>query len=124
MILIKPEIKALFFGDGDICVSNNTFGLRFREFEPPIEVGTVIDSKLEEEVGLKYTSEWFNLPIKTYEEATALGRLLDKVDGKDFYCFDFGGFTFNFANWNPKSVEVIKGHLNIVRSNLLMCMAA
>ena len=124
MIHIKPDSKTFYFGDGDICVGNNTFGLRFREFEPPVEVGTVIDSKLEEEVGLKYTSEWFTLPIKTYEEAITLDKLLDKMDGRDFYYFHFGDFTFNFANWNPKSIEVIKGHLSIVKSNLLMCMAA
>lgn len=123
MILIKPDSKTLFFGDGDICVSTSTFGLRFREFEPPVEVGTVITDELEKEVGLKYTSEWFTLPIKTYEEAVTLDKLLDKMDGRDFYYFHFGDFTFNFANWNPKSIEVIKGHLSVVRSRLLMCIA-
>lgn len=123
MIEIRLDTKTLYFGDGDICVGNSTFGLTFREFEPPIEVGTVITDELEKKIMLEYTSEWFTLPIKTYEEAMTLDKLLDKMDGRDFYYFHFGDFTFNFANWNPKSIEVIKGHLSIVKSNLLMCMA-
>ena len=120
---IRPDNKTLYFGYGDICVGNTTFGLTFTEFEPEVEVGTVITPELEKEKSIKYISEKFIIPIKCYEEAKELGRLLDSMDGKDNFQFDFKGWRFNFSNWNPKSIESIKRHLAVVRGNLLMCCA-
>ena len=121
--MIDLKAKTFYFGYGDIIVNNSTLGLRFIECEPPVEVGTQLTKELEEELGVKFTSDWVTIPIQTYEEALAFERLLDRMDGRDFHYFYFGDFTFNFANWNPKSIESIKRHLNVVRHNLLMCIA-
>lgn len=94
MIEVRPDNKTLYFGYGDICVGCECFNLTFREFEPP--------------------TEKFSIPITRCEEAKQLIELLDSMDGKDNFQFDFKGWRFNFSNWNPKSVEVIKLHLNAI----------
>ena len=123
MIEIRLDNKTLYFGYGDICVGNTVLGLTFTEFEPEVEVGTVITPELEKEKGIKFISEKFIIPIEYYEEAKELDRLLDSMDGKDNFQFDFKGWRFNFSIWNPKSVEVIKWHLSVIKSRLLMCIA-
>ena len=119
MIEIRLDNKTLYFDYGDICVGDNGLALQFREFEPPIEVGTWF----EDDSKVNWLSEQFSIPITYYEEAEALEKLLDDMDGKDNFQFDFKGWRFNFSLWNPKSVEVIKLHLNAIKRNLLMCMA-
>ena len=119
MIEIRYDNKTLYFGYGDICVGSNALSLRFREFEPPLEVGTWFEDGIE----VNWLSEPFYIPIEYYEEAEALEKLLDNMDGKDNFQFDFKGWRFNFSLWNPKSVEVIRLHLNAIKSNLLMCIA-
>ena len=121
--MIDFKTKTFYFGYGDIIVNNSTFGLKFIECEPPVEVGMNLTEELEKELGVKFTSEWITIPIKTYEEAKQFEKLLNKIDGRDYFQFYFGDYLFNFSNWNPKSIESIKRHLNVVRSNLLMCMA-
>ena len=116
MIEIRYDNKTIYFGYGDICVDNNGIALQFREFEPPIEVGTWF----EDESKVNWLSEKFSIPITHYEEAKELDRLLDSMDGRDNFQFDFKGWRFNFSIWNPKSVEVIKLHLNAVKRNILM----
>ena len=122
MIDFKDNI--LYFGDGDILVNNSLGGLMFVNCKPPLEVGTELTEELKEELGVKYTSDWINIPITTYDEAKYFGKLLDEVTEQTTHYFYFKDYQFNFSNWNPKSVEVIKKHLSIVRKYLLMCMAA
>lgn len=119
MIELRLDNKTLYFGYGDICVGFDLFNLTFREFEPPIEVGTWFKDESE----VNWLSERFSIPIIRYEEAQQLIKLLDSMDGKDNFKFDFKGWTFNFSNWNPKSVEVIKKYVSCIRSNLLLTLA-
>lgn len=121
--MIDFKTKTFYFGYGDIIVNNSTLGLKFIECEPPVEVGMQLTKELEKELGVKFTSDWVTIPIKYYEEAKEFEKLLDELDGRDKFQFYFKDYLFNFSIWNPKSIESIKRHLNIVRSNLLMCCA-
>ena len=121
--MIDFKTKTFYFGYGDILVGSEYISLRFREFEPPLEVGTAVNEGSMNELGLKYTSDKVTISFCSYEEAKCFSKLLDSMDGKDNFQFDFKGWRFNFSIWNPKSVEAIKLHLNAVKSNLLMCMA-
>lgn len=121
MIDFKDNI--LYFGDGDILVNNSLGGLMFVNCKPPLEVGTEINDEIREKLGVKYTSDWITIPIITYEESKYFEKLLDEVAEGITHYFYFKDFQFNFSNWNPKSVEVLKAHLSIVRMNLLMCIA-
>jgi len=116
--MIDFKTKTLYFGYGDIAVGNTTIALRFRQFEPSMEVGAdIIDGEM------NFTSNGINIYLCSYAEVECLERLLDKMTGRDFFYFIFKEWTFNFANWNPKSIEVIKAHLNIVKNNMLAPMA-
>ena len=121
--MVNFHTKTLYFGYGDIAVGNTMISLNFTEFEPPVEVGTVITDDLINEVGLKYTSDSVNIHICSYEEAQLLEGALDRINGKDVVLFKFKDWVFNFVTYDPKSIEVIKKHLKVVRSNLLMCSA-
>ena len=118
--MIDFKTKTFYFGYGDIIVNNSTLGLRFIECEPPVEVGMELTKELEEELGVKFTSDWVTIPISYYEEAVEFEKLLNELDGRDKFQFDFKGWRFNFSIWNPKSIESIKRHLAVVRGNLLM----
>ena len=119
MIEIRPDNKTLYFGYGDICVGCDCFNLTFREFEPPIEVGTWF----KDEDKCKWLSEKFSISLTRYEEAKQLVELLDSMDGRDTVKFEFKGWIFNFSNWNPKSVEVVKRYVNYIKTNLLLPLA-
>lgn len=121
--MIDFETKTLYFGYGDIDTGNMSIGLRFREFEPPVEVGTILTDDFMHKTGLRYTSDGVKIYICSYEEAECLERLLDRMDGRDLFYFQFKDWTFNFSNWNTKSVECVKRHLSVVKSNLLRCLA-
>lgn len=123
MIEVRLDNKTLYFGYGDICVNSTALGLTFTEFEPEIEVGTVMTPELKKEKGIKFISEKFIIPIECYEEAKELDRLLDSMNKNGTFQFEFKGWIFNFSNWNPKSIEGIKLHLSAIRSTLLMCSA-
>ena len=119
MIEIRLDSKTLHFGYGDICVGFDLFNLTFREFEPPVEVGTWIKDKSK----VNWLSEKFSIPIIQYEEAEQLIELLDSMDGKNNFKFEFKDWTFNFSNWNPKCIEVLKDRVKHIRSNLLLPLA-
>ena len=122
MIDFKNNI--LYFGYGDILVNNYLSGLMFVNCKPPVEVGTDINDEIKEKLGVKYTSDWITIPITTYDEAKYFGKLLDKVLADSTIIeFKFKDYKFNFSNWNPKSVEVLKAHLSVVRMQLLACLA-
>ncbi len=116
--MIDFKTKTLYFGYGDIAVGEATIAIRFRQFEPPIEVGAnVIDGEV------NYTSDGVNIYLCSYEEANCLDKLLDSMDGKDNFQFDFKDWRFNFSNWNPKSIECIKKYLNIVKCYIVLPLA-
>lgn len=121
--MIDFKTKTLYFGYGDIGVSNVSIGIRFREFQPEVEVGTILTDDVKNQHGIKYTSDSINIYICSYEEAECLERLLDRMDGRDMFYFAFKDWVFNFSIWNPKSIDAIKNHLNIVKGNLSMCIA-
>lgn len=121
--MIDFKTKTFYFGYGDILVTTFIFCLKLIECEPPVKVGMELTEELEKELGVKFTSDWATVPIKTYEEAEQFEKLLNELDGKDCFQFYFGEYLFNFSNWNPKSIESIKRHLNIIKSDLLMCLA-
>ena len=121
--MIDNKTKTFYFGYGDIIVNNSLFGLELIECEPPVEVGMRLTKELEKELGVKFTSDWFTIPIKTFDEAKQFEMLLNELDGRDHFQFYFGDYLFNFSVWNPKSVESIKWHLNVIKSRLMMCLA-
>lgn len=118
--MIDFKTKTLYFGHGDILVNHSIFGLTFVECEPPVEVGTPITEKIKNELNIKPISDVVNIYIDTYEEATMLRGLLNCLDGKNCYQVIFKDYRFNFFNWNVKSVEVIKMHLDFLIEILLI----
>ena len=121
--MINFKDNVLYFGYGDILVNNNLSGLMFVNCKPPLEVGTGLTDELREELGVKYTSDWINISFLTYDEVLYFEKLLDEVLDRTIHYFYFKDYQFNFSNWNPTSIEVIKAHLSNVKQTLVITMA-
>lgn len=121
MIDFKDNI--LYFGYGDILVNSDLICLKFINCKPPVPVGTLLTDEVRDKFNVKYTSDWINIPFLTYDEIVDFEKLLDEVLERTTYYFYFKDYQFNFSNWNPTSIEVIKAHLSIVKQTLLMTVA-
>lgn len=123
--MIDVDNKILYFGYGDIRVSNkNSLGICFKEFVPPVEVGTVLTDEFIYENGIEFTTDWQTLYLTNFKELCELEQLLKQVEMQDILKFTFKDFTFDFTNYNKKSVEIVLSNLAVVRNSLLMCYAA
>lgn len=121
MIDFKDNI--LYFGDGDILVNSDLNCLKFVNCKPPLQVGTLLTDEVRDKFNVKYTSDWINIPFLTYTEVEYFEKLLNEVLDRTTHYFYFKDYQFNFSNWNPKSIEVIKAYLSIVKQTLLMTIA-
>lgn len=124
MIDIKNNI--LHFGYGDINVGHSLYTLIFRGFKPPIEVGTHISKEVIQENNIEWLTEMFYLDLRDIQEILTFENLLKQIienGGENFIQFKFKDFTFDFSNYNKKSVEVILLQLAVVRNNLLQVIA-
>ena len=121
--MIDVESKILYFGDGDILVNSDLICLKFVNCKPPLQVGTILTDEIRDKFNVKYTSDWINISFLTYDEIVYFEKLLNEVLDRTTHYFYFRDYQFNFANWNPKSVEVIKAHLSNVKQTLLMTIA-
>ena len=55
--MIDVENKILYFGYGDIKVGNmHSAGLCFKEFKPPVEVGTVLTDEFVYQNDIEFTT--------------------------------------------------------------------
>lgn len=112
--------KILKFGYGDIGVSNVWRNMRFIPFKPPVEIGT--DTRpLFADGSIEAVGEPIMITFETFQD---FNELQDKL--KNVYTqrvFEFKGYTFDFSNYNEKSVEVCNDALRRAYMNFLQCAA-
>ena len=98
--------KILKFGYGDIAVGCINANMTFTPFKPPVEVGThcydlFINGDITpigEKVAIRFDS--FNDFAELKDKLEGVRTATQKV-------FEFKGYTFDFSNYNVKSVEVV-----------------
>lgn len=121
--MVDVKNKIIKFGYGNVQVqSSSLYYISFREFKPPIEIGTKITDKIIQENNLEYISEPITINFKNLEELYDFRKLLREID-ENHTCFKYHDCTFDFSNYNYKSVEVVLNGIKVVESGFIMLMA-
>lgn len=112
--------KILKFGYGDIAVANKVFAMALTPFKPPVEVGTdcydLFSLGVIEPIG-----ETIYIQFETFFD---FHDLKDKLDNLHTHkVFVFKGYTFDFTNYNAKSVEVVENVRKAILRAYLQCAA-
>ena len=112
--------KTIYFGYGTVSVGASGYTISFTTIKPPQEIGMEIKNKLSngevQEIGTT-----INLTLE-YAEAEALKSMLDSISETNT-SFVFKDYTFDFTNYNPKSVEVVKLCVKPILNNYLPLLA-
>lgn len=116
--MIKDQ--TIYFGYGTVGTRAFCYTLSFHSIKPPQEIGTELYSKIANgEVKELGTIVEFTLE---YDELKALKSLLDSVSEANT-SFMFKDYTFDFSNYNPKSVEAVKFCVARILTNYLPLLA-
>lgn len=112
----------IIFGYGSVSVGAFFNSLVFQEIEPPLEIGANVN----EYVGrgeAKFIGEKKTIVLYSYEDCKDFDKLLNTVDGENVTEIEYDGLILDFSNYNEKSVEVVKKHLNAAINHFLRLMA-
>lgn len=109
--------KTLKFGYGDISLGGRFQTLTFQQFKPPAEIGSFIDPS-----EVEFTSEEISINI-SYDDYVEYKKKLEQVEEKSILEFTFKGYTFDFTNWNIKSVYACKRMLEQAMKSYFMLFA-
>ena len=115
--------KVLKFGYGDISVRACGFAMTFTPFNPPVDVGTnargPFASKAVQPIG-----ETISIKFKDFKDFAELTQNLRMACFDEaFRVFKFKGYTFDFSNYNEKSVGVVDSVLCCVYQTFMSCAA-
>ena len=98
--------NTLKFGYGDIVVGAHAFDqtISFQQIEPAQDVGSTIlmEAGRIRKIGSPIC---IGLDFKKYNEYM---RNIDMVEVQENKVFLFEGYTFDFTNYNPKSIHMCK----------------
>lgn len=112
----------IVFGYGSVSVGGFFNSLVFQEIEPELEIGANVNEYVNRDeakfVGLPRT-----IAFQAYEECKDFDKLLSTVDGENVTEIEYDGLILDFENYNEKSVEVVKKHLDVVIGYFLRLMA-
>ena len=126
MIEIRLDNKTLYFGYGDVVVGSYGYTMYFQGFKPPIEVGAIITDEVIEENNIEWLTDKFYIDFRDIQEISTFENLLKQVadnNGENFVQFNFKDLTFDFSNYNEKSISTILCHLACIRNALLTVIA-
>ena len=124
--MINTKKKIIYLGYGDVLVGYFLNSLCFRGFKPPSEVGTIITEEIIKENNIKWLTDNIYLDFKDFQEILTFENLIKQVrdnGGKNFTQFKFKDLTFDFSNYNQKSISGILKKLAVVRVNLLQVIS-
>ena len=112
----------IVFGYGSVSVGGFFNSLVFQEIEPELEIGANVNEHVNRGeakfVGLPRT-----IAFQTYKECKDFDKLLSTVDGENVTEIEYDGLILDFENYNEKSIEVVKKHLDVVIGYFLRLMA-
>ena len=121
--MIDVQNNIVYFGYGDVIVNNRTIGLCFRAIDTQVEIGQIVTQEYLYDNNIEFSTDYINLFLRDLQEILTLENLLKQVDGKNFAKFTFKDVTLDFSNYNPESVKMVLGNLEVVRCNLLPTIA-
>lgn len=121
--MIDVQNNIVYFGYGDVIVNNRVIGLCFRAIDTQVEIGQIISQEYLYDNNIEFSTDYINLFLRDLQEMDALENLLKQIDGRNFAKFTFKDVTLDFSNYNPESVKMVLGNLEVVKCNLLQTIA-
>ena len=122
--------NTIYFGYGTVAVCSLYNHMILQEIKPPQEVGASLERTLEdgsrELVDVEYVGIKKELYFKSYEQIKEFENLLNTHVNLQRNCnrrLEYGGLVLDFTNWNIKSYEVMKIHIERIKKHLVMLMA-
>lgn len=113
--------KIFYFGFGDILVNSCEMPfIRFTGIVPPLEIGTVVDQ--DTLADLDSATETIEIKFDSLKEAYNFKHMLERVSIFNS-SFEYGGYTFDFSNYNELSIQVLLTHINSVITSFVRLMA-
>ena len=110
--------NVLKFGYGDIAVGSYNAIMTFQQFKPHGQCGDCL--KYGENI--EFIGEKIEIKL-SYEEFLVLSLHFESVYKGNIKVIPFKDYVFDFTNYNQKSVQVCKEHLNNAMRLYTMCMA-
>lgn len=114
--MIKGNI--IEFGYGDVAVGSSRL-MKFVDFtniKPPLECGERITTEMEKDLE-------FGESIRIYEDGIWDIYSLMKTISENNRIVKYKEYTFDFSNYNEKSVKTVKEHLYNVIMGDILCLA-
>lgn len=112
----------IVFGYGSVSVGGFFNSLVFQEIEPELEIGANVNEHVNRGeakfVGLPRT-----IAFQAYKECKDFDKLLSTVDSENVTEIEYDGLILDFENYNEKSVEIVRKHLDMVIGYFLRLMA-
>ena len=124
--MIDTNTKTIYFGIGDVIVGYYGYTMHFQGCKPPMEVGSIVTDEVIKENNIEWLTDKFYIDFRDIQEIVTFENLLKQVadnNGENFIQFNFKGLTFDFSNYNEKSISTILLHLAFVREALLTVIA-
>lgn len=113
--------KTFYFGYGDILVNSCEMPfIRFTGIVPPLEIGTVVDQ--DTLADLDGATETIEIKFDSLKEAHNFKHMLERVNRLN-NSFEYGGYAFDFSNYNESSIQVLLTHINSVITSFVRLMA-
>ena len=115
--------KILKFGYGDIAISARGLCMEFLPFKPPVKIGTCC-RELFYNKSIKPIGKTIYIKFDNFEDLAELKNKLEGIRPKNApKVFEFKGYTFDFSNYNAKSVEVFEMVRYHIHMTFLGCAA-
>ena len=124
MDYVNMETNTCFFGYGGVAVKTFFQRLILSGIRPPMGVGTQITDKDLNKIGdWEYTGKNLFITFKNMDEVHDICNKLDIIEINKGGSFEFKGVVFDFMNYDPESVRVLRKKLEKVEKGILFSVA-
>ena len=121
---VDTRINNCYFGYGGIVVHAYAQVIAFKEIKPTVEVGAEIYDKEHNKIGdWEFTGNQLSIIFDNMDEINKFSTALKKIEEDENGFFKFKDIILNFTHYNQKSMEVLKGAIQIVRRNMISLTA-
>lgn len=95
------------FGTGNIMVQPGYIGIRIYVTDKPNKCGSLVDQSTD-----LNGYEHYEILISNSEEYLEFSNKLGLIESKKSSKFEFGGYAFDFSNYNQASVDVMRSAID------------
>ena len=118
--MIDMENKTIYFGYGDVLVTNYLYSIGFAEIKPPVEVGSSVSEEIAKQTA---TGPEIVIGFNNIVSLADFKNAIKSINGKDCLQCTYNGYTLDFSNYNQKSIKIILNTLEKIVLTFILPMA-